>query len=186
MKPDQATLLLFEAGALDPGQAALVAAWLARYPGDRATLSELDLVDSGWRLPPPGLGLGLAAGMPPVMSPPRLRPGDRHQLLLAARPDAAERLVVLLRRGDGGWQVDAPGTIAECLTLDRFPTEADGRHRIELVARGPAGRQRLAVALPRADQPLDWAAALDRRWAALLAGLANGSVPVGTVELLLT
>lgn len=188
MKPGDDLLLRYVAGVLDPAAAAGVAAWIEQDPGlaarVRALSDELDALPPpapGPRLPPPGLGMDLAAGAPPVMGPARLRVGDALSIHLAPRDDVGERALLVLRRlGRDPWQVVAPGSAAQVVPLSRVPVEADGRHRVDLRLSGPPGLQRWAIALPLLATHIDWAAA--EPWAAVLADVEAGRVPVGSTE----
>lgn len=186
-----ASLLLYAADALDPAHAASVAAALAASPGLRARLGSLrehlgDLPEAPvFRIPPPGLGLSATAGQPLVMGPPRLRVGDRFQVRLAARPIPDGDGVVVLRDLGAGWRIVTPSHPQDAVPLSRLPVETDGCHRVDLVARPPVGRQRWAVALvplrswPGPPPPVSAV----QPWAQLCRGLADGSVPVGVVEI---
>lgn len=187
MKPSLTDLLLLDAGALDPSQAARVRAWLAVHPDDAVPLVEDRPVETGWRLPPPGLGLGLRAGLPGVLAAESLRPGDRVDLRLDAREDADQVGVVLLRQvaGPDGdeWQVEAPRSPAELVPLSRYPRQDDGRHSLSVRVQPPRGRQRLGLVLVPLDLQVDWATEGDARWRTLLTAVRRGELPVGTTEL---
>ncbi|MCK6502525.1 hypothetical protein L6R53_03870 [Myxococcota bacterium] len=187
MRPSLTDLLLLEAGALDPAQAARTRAWLVAHPEDAVELVDDEPIASAWRLPPPGMGLGLRAGMPGVLAGEGLRPGDRVDLRLEARPDADRLGVVLLRQaqgpGAGPWAVEAPRSQAELVPLSRYPREADGRHSLSVRVQPPAGRQRLGLALVPLDLPIDWTAPGEARWSALLEAVRRGEVAVGTTDL---
>lgn len=183
-----ATLLLYVAEALDPADAAMVRDAVAADPTLRTRLDALekDLAllpgPASFRIPPPGLGLQASAGQPAVMGPASLRVGDSFQVHLEPRPAPEQDGVVVLRDLGEGWQVVSPARPAEAVSLARLPVESDGRHRVVLLARPPAGRQRWAVALvplgraTPSDPP-------DAPWLDLQRGLADGSVPVGVVEI---
>lgn len=188
MRPSLTDLLLLEAGALDPAQAARTRAWLQAHPEDAVALVEDEPVESGWRLPPPGMGLGLRAGLPGVLAGEGLRAGDRVDLRLDARVDADRLGVVLLRQArgpaSGSWAVEAPRMASELVPLSRYPREGDGRHCLSVRVQPPAGRQRLGVVLVPLDLPVAWTADGDVRWAALLAAVERGEVAVGTTDLI--
>lgn len=188
-RPGDDTLLLYLAEALDPGAQAAVEAWLRDQPSLRQRLEFLRaepgpvLAEGGLRIPPPGFGLDLSAGQPRVMGPTVLRVGDRFQIHLAARPTPDTDGVVVLRDLGTGWQVLTPSVPERALRLARLPIDDDGRHRVDLVARPPAGRQRWAVALlPVGDLPPDPSSGSDA-WAFLHQGLEAGVIPVGVVEI---
>ncbi len=188
-RPGDDTLLLYLAEALDPGAQAAVESWLRDHPALRERLEALRaeadpvLGEGGLRIPPPGFGLELSAGQPRVMGPTVLRVGDRFQIHLAPRPVPEADGVVVLRDLGAGWQVLTPSQPERALRLARLPVDDDGRHRVDLVARPPAGRQRWAVALlPVDDLPVEPPGGRDA-WAFLHRGLESGEIPVGVVEI---
>ncbi|NOY27748.1 MAG: hypothetical protein GXP62_17940 [Oligoflexia bacterium] len=189
------TLLLYAADALDPDVAVVVRSALKRTPALRDRLRQLGMQaavppqrPAAFRVPPPGLGLAMWVGRPRVMGPACLRVGDRFQVRLDPRQHPDREGVIILRDLGEGWQVVTPARVLDAVSLSRLPVEADGCHRVDLVARPPAGRQRWAVALvplnhlPAATPPL----AQVEPWSELRRGMADGTVPVGVVEIQLT
>ena len=71
----------------------------------------------------------------------------------------------------------------EEVMVQALPVGEEGERLLDLAARGRAGRQRWAVALPPKDMPIDWAADDDVRWGDLRRGIALGTVPVASVEI---
>lgn len=189
-RPGDDTLLLYLAEALDPGAQAAVEAWLREHPALRARLDALraepviDLPERGLPIPPPGFGLDVSAGQPRVMGPSSMRMGDRFQIHLPPRPDPAVEGVIVLRDLGTGWQVLTPSHPTRALPLSRLPREEDGRHRVDLVTRPPAGRQRWAIALMPLSPAAETPPQVDHEpWASLHRGLEAGSIPVGVVEI---
>lgn len=189
--PGDDLLYLYLADALDPGDRRALELRLGRDPGLRARLRALQvdddpaLVEGGptptFRIPPPGFGLHVEAGQPRLMGPSRLRVGDRFQIRLEPRSRPEQDGVVVLRDLGRGWEVLLPTRPEQAVALARLPIEADGRHRIDLIAGPPAGWQRWAVALlPIAREPQAEPAP---PWERLHCGLAAGEVPVGVVEI---
>jgi len=130
------------------------------------------------------MGLGAQSARPAVMGLAAVRTGDRFEVQLPPQPQPERKGVVVLRYIDGDWRVVFPDLPSQAVSLDRLPVQADGRHRIFLVARPPSGVQRWAVALVGlpADAVAEGAAQVDP-WAGLRDGLACGHVPVGVVEI---
>lgn len=185
---DDLTLHLHLAGILDPDQALEVKERLQALPEARTRLArlvaatELEHPVSPWQIPPPGLGWPSRASAADVMSGEGIRVGERFCLTLAPieAPDDVD--VVILRREDGQWQVLAPRSAEERFPLSAFARDADGRHRIDLMARPPTGRQRWAVALmPRATE-VDWKAPEDTRWQTIQRGIAEGAITVSSID----
>ncbi|MCB9742118.1 MAG: hypothetical protein H6741_00575 [Alphaproteobacteria bacterium] len=190
MRTDR-SLVFYRAGLLDPAQAAEVEARLEASPGLRAALAALDQrwtpeVEVSvplWRIPPPGLGVGASAGLPAVFSESSLRPGDRFHVRIDPLPEPERRRVVVLRRHGRAWDVVFPTRAAHELHLHQLEQEGDGSYRLDLTARGPAGRQRWAVALPWAEKIVDWDSPDEARWGELRQAVATGKVPVASVEI---
>ena len=180
-------LLAWLAGALDPGRASEVAEDVAADPMLQARVAALgaQLADPpaapSFRLPPPTRpSFGMRRQLAIAMGDTTLRPGDRFRLALDP-PDDAERIVVVLRRVTSDWSVVFPTDPDEVLPVGALPTE-DGSPILDLVVDRP-GRQRWAVALPAASVAIDWTAPEATRWQALSAGIADGSIPVTSIEL---
>ncbi len=189
---DDATLLAYHCGALEPGAQLDVEAALAHDPTLPLRLRELAgrLIEppptDPYRIPPPGMGLagfGLQGTQGMVMSEGEvLRPGDRFRVELRPQTAAdATRVVVLYQRD--GWEVVFPTRPEEEVMVQALPVGEEGERLLDLAARGRAGRQRWAVALPPKDMPIDWAADDDVRWGDLRRGIALGTVPVASVEI---
>lgn len=175
------------AGALEPGEEALVAHALA---GDPALAAQAEQIGAAldrdeartWWLPPPasaGLGaLRVAAG---VLAGESLRPGDRFTLRIPPLPDPGRRQVVVLQRGAGDWQVVFPRAPQEAVTLECLEPSPDGGWRLDLAARPETGRQRWAVALPLPDEACpDWSA--PEPWSVLSSAIRRGAVAASSVD----
>jgi hypothetical protein len=182
---DDAALALWLAGALDPDDALEVTEWLEASPEARRRLPALRFEAEAppvgaWRIPPPALGCRVGLVAPAVMGDGDVRAGERFALWLDPVSPADDFDVVVLRREADGWQVLAPGSAEERFPLSAFPREPDGRHRIDLLARGPAGPQRWAIALMSSRAPIDWSRPPETRWATLQQDIARGVAPVAS------
>lgn len=183
-------LLAFLAGALEPGEEADLSARVRDDPELARLLDTLrERMEEGpprerWSVPPPGVWGGqrpFAVSMQQsALSAEPVRPGDAFALKLAD-PGPPERLVVLLLRGPGGWEVLSPASEDERVLLSDLPREPGG-YRLDLIADDRPGRQRWAVALPEADLPIDWSLPPVERWAALQEAVAEGRVAVSSFE----
>lgn len=191
MSLDDATLIAYHCGALEPGPALEVEHALRLDPllAVRARALEQRLIEppptaDRFRIPPPGLGtsgFGLQGTAGLVMSSDdTLRPGDRFRVGLPAVVAADHRVVVLYRSDN--WQVVFPTRREEEVTLEVLPTDDEGRRVLDLSARSERGRQRWAVALPPIGMAIDWHAEETQRWAGLQEAIATGRVPVASVE----
>jgi hypothetical protein len=157
----------------------------------RATITqtpapELPAAAPQWRMPPPGMSWrtgAMAVESPMVMSSRREVPvGRRFTLRLSTVPDPQRRAVVILRRLPGeDWAVLSPQRPGQHTPLTRLQ-QTDGAWEINLMASGPPGQQRWAVALPGDDLDIDWTAPPSDRWAPLRAALAAGDVPAATAQ----
>lgn len=162
-------IVLWRAGVLDPDEALDV----AERVGD-VTPAEEDGASSGspWRVPPPGLGLRLSASLPAVMTQDAAVPiGERFVVRVPERNGACD--VVVLRRDGQGWDV-----LAGPVALGRLAKDDEG-HRLDLVARGPSGVQRWAVALLPPGTELHG----DTPWYGLQRAIATGRAEIGAVEI---
>lgn len=185
-------LILYLDGLLDPDEAQTVAEALAASDELRARAALLGPTPiptlsppSPWRLPPPGAGWTLKTRTPLVMSATTtVRIGRRFQIHLPDVPDPEDRQVIVLRRDeDDAWAVLSPRSPNQQLPLSRLPPTDDGGWSIDLLASGPPGRQRWAIALPPRDLPLEWRAAEDIRWAGLQNLLHQGGCPVFSIDI---
>jgi hypothetical protein len=189
------TLLAHLVEALDPGLAQEVREEVAasreltaRAAFLAARLRQADDLGDAWDLPPVGVPAGrkafsatVAGGM--VMGEGELAVGDRFSVWLGVVEGASERIVVVLLRRPVGWGVVFPARPDELMRVDELPLETSGARRVELVVQAGVGSQRWAVALPPATLPIAWEAEPAARWAALRAGVADGSVPVTSVQI---
>lgn len=146
-----------------------------------------DMTPPRWRIPPPGTGWQLGAARlqaPMVMNHRRdVTVGRRFQLQISAVPRPEARQVVILRRLPGSdWEVISPQRPGQQVPLDRL-TQADGGWELNLMATGPAGPQRWAIALPDTDMDVDWDASPEVRWAPLRDALSRGQVPAATAHI---
>jgi hypothetical protein len=189
---DDATLLAYHCGALEPGDARDVEVALAADPalGLRLRDAANRLIEppptDPYRIPPPGLGMsgfGLQGTAGLVLAGDEaIRPGDRFRVTLHPDDAGRRRVVVLYRRRDA-WEVVFPTRPEEAVTAEALPRDDDGARLLDLAARADRGRQRWAVALPSTDLAIDWAVPGDARWATLQDGIAGGTVPVASVEI---
>lgn len=162
-------IVLCAAGVLDPDEALEVS---ERGALPVAVASEPLVEPPLWRVPPPGLGLTLRSSTPAVMSADAAVPiGERF--VVRVPPQGGDREVVILRRTDGAWEVLAGPVPLEHLARD------DEGHRLDLVARGPSGRQRWAVALLSAGTELHG----DTPWSGLQRAIATGQAEIGAMEI---
>ena len=195
--PDR-VLRAYLGGALEPGRIDDLEAELETSAALRARLAALSAELSAelspaqpaprstapaWRLPPPGAmgpwSLRASAAPVAVMGADTPRPGDRVRISVVGLDDPADHLVVVLWRGDGDWEVMLPASERQRVTADRLPVDADGARYLDVTVRPDAPRQRWALALPPADEPIDWAA--PERWLDLIARVRDGLVPAVTV-----
>jgi hypothetical protein len=187
---DDATLHAWLSGALEPPQALVVEEILRQTPEIQRRIEQLEQAASPprpdpWRIPPPGIpggrmGFGLSTAQAAVFGG-ALRPGDRFELRIESVVEqAADQLVLVLRRLAGAWQVVFPTDADGTLTAADLP-EKDGARVLDVSAGPEAGRQRWAIALAPRDA-VDWAAEGAERFAAVITGVAGGDVPVASVE----
>lgn len=159
---------LWRAGVLDPDEALDVA---ERVQGSPDAPLEASGDGSAWRVPPPGFGLPLETALPEAMaSEPEVPIGERFVVRV---PERAACDVVVLRRDGQSWDV-----LAGPVALERLAKDGEG-HRLDLVARGPSGRQRWAVALLPAGTELHGSTP----WYGLQRAIATGKAEIGSVEI---
>ncbi len=187
---DDAMLHAWLSGALEPPQALVVEELLRQTPEVQRRIDQLEQAANPvrrdpWRIPPPGipggrLGFGLSTAQAAVFGG-ELRAGDRFELRIDTPLErATDHVVLVLRRLAGAWQVVFPTDPDGTLTAADLP-EKDGGRVLDVSAGPEPGRQRWAIALaPR--ETLDWAARGAERFAAVIAGVARGEVPVASVE----
>lgn len=183
-------LLAWLAGALEPGEAADVAARVADDPHLDAQVRLLEArIEEGpprqrWSVPPPGISGGQRAFgvsyQPSAFSDGPVRGGDAFRIRLED-PGAPDRLVVVLLRGAAGWAVLAPGGPDELLPLSELPRDGEG-FTLDLIAPEGSGPWRWAVALPALDWEIDWTLPEPERWAGLQEAVVEGRVPVSSFE----
>lgn len=140
---------------------------------------------AAWRLPPPAMGWPARLAAPAVLgSADAVRVGDRFQILLEDRQDAAQCiLVVLCRVGLGDWEVRSPRLPGRLTPLSKCRKTAEGSRQIDLLASGPTGRQRWAIALIPAPLPVDFSKPAPQRWADIQQRIARGEVSVSSVDI---
>lgn len=171
-------LVLYAAGAAEPGDAAFVESVLATDPDGRARYQSLLarrrqlFPPSRWPVPATMLQAEAA-----WMDTEPLGVGDVLTLRL---PEAAPTFRPLLVRGIGSDadRVLLPLYLVDWPTLDELPS--DGRHHLlELVLDEPSGVHRYTVVLVPPDWPVDPAQPEELRWeparAALEAGELSGA-----------
>jgi hypothetical protein len=162
-------IVLCAAGVLDPDEALELSEHGAPLSDERPYAGD---ESPAWRVPPPGLGLPLRTSMPAVMSDdPAVPIGERF--VVRVPPRGEDREVVILRRTEGTWEV-----LAGPVPLEHLARDDDG-HRLDLVARGPSGRQRWAVALLSAGTELHG----DAPWSGLQRAIATGRAEIGAMEI---
>lgn len=186
-EPSDADLALLLADALEPHDKAELVAQIEADPalGRRRdelarTLVEPPAPSSSWRIPPPGLGLRARTGLPAVLGTERIRAGDHFKISLPPFDEAGRLGVVVLREEDLGWVVLSPAAPREAVSLDRCARQDGVDLVVDLVARRPLGRQRWAVALlplPVPEGPGE------DPWSPVRLAVAEGRVPVGSVEI---
>ena len=189
--PVERDLVFYLAGLLDPPQALRFEERLANDPALQGALSALagrwspdvEVFVPPWRVPPPGLGVGAAAGVPAMFSEQTLRPGDRFSMRIDPIPDARVRRVIVLRKVDSGWDVVYPAAAEQALTLTDLKQDTDGCFQLDLTVQSPPGRQRWAVALPETAKSVDWSLPADSRWRWLRDAVAGGEVPIASVDI---
>ncbi len=194
--PGDTTLYRYLAGALEPGEVASVEAALSRTPSLRSRLStfarqieEQPTPSSTWRIPPPNVqptGGGMWAlhvGGAVLGGEDVLRPGDRFRVHVSPPEDVDDRDVVVLRRVNSKWKVVFPLALEERLPAAELRRSGTDHLVIDLAAARDAGAQRWAVALPKRDVAVEWADETAARWDALVKAVADGSVPVASVQI---
>lgn len=182
---DDALLLAWRAGALEPTQSLEVEEYLKVAPEAWARLlmlPEPEAPTERWRIPPPGVRggrarFGLELQRAAVFGG-RMRVGDRFRLALDNA--GAERFVVVLRRLlSGSWEVVHPRPPASPTRLGELPLEG-GRRMLDLVARD-SGEQDWAVVLPETLPEHEAANGAD--WQDVLDAVARGDLPVASARL---
>lgn len=183
-RPDEPTLRAWLLGGLEPGEATRLGEQVAASPSLQARVDALKVLlqdddASVWSLPPPGQGHGLRLEAAPMQSYSVAQAGAAALLSLRfSTPAEGPRLVVLLHRGEAGWEVLLPDAEEDRLSLDELDRLDDGR--VELLVRAAPGRW--ALALPPLDWPIDWRLDAAARWAPLQAALSQGEIPVAVIE----
>lgn len=201
--PDR-TLLAFAAGALEPGPATEVRAAVERSPALQRRLAGLRRDGAPrrprFRIPPPGIfggrhPIAVQARPAAVMDAGIDRDAaDSHRITIGAGGRWRVHIagqgaphtwmpVVLEQAGGADWRVTFPEDEDDLLTLADLPPSSAGHHRLDLAAPSRAGTHRFALALVPADAPIRWSVEdTHLRWAMLIEGLADGSVPVSAIE----
>lgn len=196
--PRDRELLGLLVDAVEPSQEARLREELAADPALRDRLSELRLrlmdpiaedEEPEWLVPPPGSGAaegraqGLALmdmGAPGGASQDAALSGLRIRL-----PDGQRRLVVVLGRAAGRWQVLSPLSPDEQLDTSHLlradPLVADGERILPFDLPEHFGRVALALPVVGEADP-DWEAEPARRWLALMGAMSRGAVPVATLR----
>lgn len=183
--PDR-DLLRYLAGAAEPSRALEVEEQLSRDPALQQRLAVLSAelqaaaAPPRWFIPPPALAAGpraFAVSVAPVavMSSGDLRPGERFAMRFDD-PDDQPRLLVVLHREEGRWQVLFPQSATDVLHTSELPTDDNGQRVLELAAGAEPGDQRWAVALPTPLHGPNWAA--EDPWVGMRDAMGRGEVPV--------
>lgn len=197
--PRDAELIGWLTGALEPGEERRLADELR---GSRALRARLDLlramstegdlelerrifVAPAWvRGPAPPLR-GRLSLLRAGSSEAHGYAGGDSSLLVQLRitpPDDTPRMVIILTRDLGGWQVIFPASPEMETRLDEL--ELDGPERVLEHHPPSGGRLRYLVALPRpGEAAANWEAPEDARWDALRRALARGEVLTLSLEL---
>ena len=189
-------IALLQHDMLDPEDAQELRERLTAQPPSPRPLRTAPRRSRRWRLPPPAMGLQATASHPAVFgstsdaevqeghAPLSVSKGERFCMSIRDLPDAARRVVVVLRRcGAGDWEVRSPQREGRLTRLDQFERTEDGFRTIQLLASGPAGLQRWALALVPEPLDVDWSVPPDQRWAALQEAILRGQVPVASTDL---
>lgn len=178
-------LAALAAGALEPGEALRLQEQIAADPELRrayATYQPAAPEPGIWTLPPPGLGGGPTGLLARVETLAALDPDSRVLRVRFQAREADPRAVVLLARGEAGWQVwsperdEAPVLVAD-LGLDPSTGER------ELLLSGlaaPVRRLGLVLAPPALLPTVPWG---EDPWAALRAALEREEVDVRVLNL---
>lgn len=186
----QLDLLAWATEGLDPSRRRALGERIAASPELRARLAVLARQVAGWRahparpapLPRPVPSLRAALQTAPRLGSGPLRPGDLFYVYLHDVPDAATRFLVVLRDHGEGWRGIYPTGPEDLHSADRLPLDGDAL-RLGLSADDQLGVQRWAVALPPLWMSLDWTLPAAERWAPILAGVAQRSLPFVEVEI---
>jgi hypothetical protein len=183
-------LALLENDLLDPDDAHELRQRLAARRPTRASAHRPARLASAaprqprWRIPPPALGWPARLRSPSVLGGTAVRIGDRFQIHIHDTPDAASRVLVVLQRiGLSEWQVLSPVSADRLHTLDRCRLTDEGTRQIDLLARGPVGPQRWAVALLPAPLDVDFTLPAPQRWSGTQRQISSGEVHVAAVDI---
>ena len=138
-----------------------------------------------WRIPPPAMGWPAQMRTPAILgSTSQVRIGDRFQIHINDLPDSEHRILVVLQRaGLSDWTVLSPIAAGRLTTLSQCHQTPEGARQIDLLARGPVGRQRWAVALLAAPLNVDFSLPAPQRWSSIQRLISRGEVPISTVDL---
>lgn len=184
--PTDLELMLLAADALEPELAAELRGRLDADPALAGRFQRLReraevpvLPRRSWRIPPPGMGLTTRVALGPSMGPQVVRLGNSFQLRVPPPGPLDEHGVVLLREEDEAWHVVVPDHPERVRRLSEVARREGDLLCLDIVARGPIGVQRWAVALPRLPVAVGEG---EDAWSALRRAVAARQVPVGAID----
>jgi hypothetical protein len=176
---------------LDPDDAHELRQRLAaqRPKARRTTRTAAPTQRSTWRIPPPAMGWPARLRSPSVLggtqqeATQQVRIGDRFQIHIDDLPDADQQILVVLQRiGLADWTVLSPVSDSRLHTLSSCRLSPEGARKIDLLARGPVGRQRWAVALLPAPIDVDFTLPAPQRWSGVQRLISQGGVRISAVD----
>lgn len=187
--PTDADLLALALGALDPGRerellyavrasadlhARLALVIAALPPAETPT----------WTLPPPHLSRGFALGVAAVggLMGDAVAPGDGVELRFGPVAEPEEKVLVVLLRSGGDWEVVSPTSETEMVRVATLPVDAEGRHVVIVHVGEAPGLERWGVATCRASTAIDWSLPVEERWRPLADAIADDPALVATVD----
>lgn len=175
-------LIALHSGALDPSAERALRERIAASPALAARFAALRpdpppaSADRGWRVPRPRAYAesSLSLTFSSVGS-------TRRIARIPDRPDAGERLFVLLVREQGFWRCAWPPEARYASSLATLPLREGGREFSWDPAMVP-GAEAWAIALPPISLPIEWSAPEQIRWNAVISAVMTGQVPVLHLE----
>lgn len=181
-------LALLEQDMLDPDDAWELRQRLAARAPSPAPLRQRRTASpcrSAWRIPPPGMSRTVRAHRPAVLGgADKVAIGHRFQLHIPDMPAPASHMLVVLRRcGLADWAVLSPIAVDRFTTLSQCRMTPDGQRQIDLLASGPTGPQRWAIALVPTSLEIDWSLPAATRWAAVQRNIKQGTLPIVSIDI---